>query len=156
MQMNVVAVGTRMPAWADTAVEAYCRRVAARWSLRVVGVRAPTRANTGDAERCRRIEAERIRAAIGPGSAVVALDERGQPWSTQELADQLERLREQHRSAAFVIGGADGLDPDWLAAQPQRWSLSRLTLPHALARVVVAEQLYRAWSICTNHPYHRE
>ena len=100
-------------------------------------------------------EAQRLRAALPPGSNLVALDERGKDWTTQQLADQLGRWRDQGESVAVAIGGPDGLDEQFKRGARLQIRLSSMTLPHALARVVLVEQLYRAWSILARHPYHR-
>ena len=144
-----------MPAWVDDAFEDYARRMPLTLRLRLVEVRAEPRAESVSLERLIETEGRRIAAALPPGSFKVVLDERGRTCTTRELARRIEQWRMDGRDIAFVIGGADGLSPalrgeaDWL------WSLSPLTLPHGLVRVIVAEQLYRASSILSNHPYHR-
>lgn len=151
-----MAIGQKQPAWADTAVNDYLARFPADFRVELKEVKAEARTGRADeGERCRASEAVRLRAALPVGSAVVALDERGKDWNTQQLADQLQRWRDGAESVAFVIGGPDGIDEAFKREARMQLKLSSLTLPHALARVVLAEQLYRAWSILARHPYHR-
>jgi 23S rRNA (pseudouridine1915-N3)-methyltransferase len=115
----------------------------------------PRSGRPDDAERCRAAEGARLREAVVPGTTLVALDERGREFTTAQLAEQLSRWRDESAPLAFAIGGADGLDADFKRTARLQLRLSALTLPHALARVLLAEQLYRAWSILARHPYHR-
>jgi 23S rRNA (pseudouridine1915-N3)-methyltransferase len=145
MRVRILAVGTRMPAWVTTAYEDYTRRLrsAMRVDLEELQVR-----NKADEER-------RFLERIGD-DYVVALDERGKSRTTAELARWLNERVVDGRNLCFLIGGPDGLGPDILKKASWRWSLSALTFPHALVRVLLAEQLYRAHSVLHNHPYHRE
>jgi 23S rRNA (pseudouridine1915-N3)-methyltransferase len=154
MRMRVMAVGTRLPAWARSACDEYLTRLAGL-NLTLVQLE-PARRAGGVATRAVAAEGARLLALLRPGEHVVALDERGKELSTRELADWLKGRQQAGEDLAFLIGGADGLAPQVLARSQFRWSLSRLTLPHALARVLLTEQLYRAHSILTNHPYHRD
>jgi 23S rRNA (pseudouridine1915-N3)-methyltransferase len=133
MRLRVIAVGTRMPAWVDAAVEDYSRRLRGAWRLELSALSPASRRQAGGAP----------------------VDERGAQFSTLELAQWLEARRSEGRDLAFVIGGPDGLSDEVLARGRLHWSLSRLTLPHALVRVVLAEQLYRASTVLAGHPYHR-
>jgi 23S rRNA (pseudouridine1915-N3)-methyltransferase len=155
MKLNIVAVGQRQPAWADAAVADYLARFPADFSVTLKQVRAEARSGSTPVERLLAAEAERLRAAIPGGSVVVALDERGKDWSTAQFAESIGRWRDAAESVSFVIGGPDGLDPDLKRSARVQMRLSSLTLPHALARVLLAEQLYRAWSLLAGHPYHR-
>jgi 23S rRNA (pseudouridine1915-N3)-methyltransferase len=156
MRISIVAIGQKQPAWAEAAVNDYLARFPADFSVELKELKAEARTGRADeAERSRTAEAKRLRAALPVGSTVIALDERGKDWSTQQLADQLRRWRDGAESVAFVIGGPDGLDDAFKHEARMQLKLSSLTLPHALARVVLAEQLYRAWSILARHPYHR-
>jgi len=145
-----------MPAWTDAAVAEYVKRMPREAGLEVIEVRAEPRTQGAPAARAIQAEAKRIQAALPDGAFRVALDERGRGCTTRELAKRLERWQMEGRTVAFVIGGADGLPEDVRRAADWVWSLSALTLPHALARVIVAEQLYRATTILANHPYHRD
>jgi 23S rRNA (pseudouridine1915-N3)-methyltransferase len=154
--MRVLAVGSRMPAWVDSAFEDYARRLSGTWRLELRAVApAHRREAPGDAAAAQSLEARRILALLTPRDTPVPLDERGEQFSTLELARWLERQRGEGRQLVFIIGGPDGLGHEVLARGQRRWSLSRLTLPHALVRVVLAEQLYRAVTVLAGHPYHR-
>jgi 23S rRNA (pseudouridine1915-N3)-methyltransferase len=154
MKLTIVAVGQRQPPWVDQAVGDYLDRFPADFEVRLVEVKPEAR--TGQpTERILGAEAQRLSAAVAQATLVVALDERGKDWTTTQLADQLAAWRDASERVAFVIGGPDGLDPGFKRAARLQLRLSSLTLPHALARVLLAEQLYRAWSILARHPYHR-
>jgi 23S rRNA (pseudouridine1915-N3)-methyltransferase len=155
MKLWVVAVGQRMPDWAQTACDDYVKRFGPDLRLEVKTVKTEPR---GSKSRVTLLAAERqrIEAAIPRGARVVAMDERGSTYTTQALAQQLTQWQSMGDDVAFVIGGPDGLCPEFRAAAASRIRLSDMTLPHAMARVLLVEQLYRAWSILTNHPYHRE
>lgn len=150
-----MAVGRRQPAWADAAVSDYLSRFPAEMNVELKQVKAEPRSANTPLARILGAEAARIRAAVPNGARLIALDEHGHDWTTQKLADQLRRWRDSPEDVAFAIGGADGLDPDLKRDARMQLRLSSLTLPHALARVVLAEQLYRAWSVLAGHPYHR-
>jgi 23S rRNA (pseudouridine1915-N3)-methyltransferase len=156
MRLRVIAVGTRMPAWVVAAFGDYARRLRGPLPVELKELPAARRSATTPAAKAMTEEAARILAALAPRDYIVALDERGREYSTQELAQWLEERRRSGRDLACVIGGADGLAPEVLARAQQRWSLSRLTLPHGLVRVVLIEQLYRASTLLAGHPYHRE
>jgi 23S rRNA (pseudouridine1915-N3)-methyltransferase len=152
----VVAVGDRMPAWVDAAFADYARRMPRRARLELVAIKPEPRTTGRSPQQMMAAEAARIRAAIPSGCALVALDERGRDLTTRELAGQVEKWLAGGADVAFLIGGPDGLDAGLRAAAGARLRLSSLTLPHAMVRVLLAEQLYRALSILDNHPYHRE
>jgi len=154
MRITIVAVGQRQPDWAETAVADYLARFPSDFRVELKTVKAETRAGQPPA-RLMAAEAERIRAALPSGSLLVALDERGRDLSTTQFAQQLGKWRDSAESPAFIIGGADGLDPGLKSDARMMMRLSAMTLPHALARVLLAEQVYRAWSLLANHPYHR-
>lgn len=155
MRITIVAVGQRQPAWADAATKDYLRRMPAEWKVEVKQVKPESRNGNVPIERILGAEAVRIRAALPSGAMLVALDERGKDWTTQQLANHLQRWRDASEDVAFAIGGADGLDSEVKHRARMLLRLSSMTLPHALARVVLAEQLYRAWSMLAGHPYHR-
>lgn len=154
MKLIVVAVGHRMPAWVDAAFAEYAGRMPREFRIRLVELKSVPRG--GPLQRALDAEGKRILAAVPAGCTRVALDERGELLNTKELARRIARWRESGQDVAFIIGGADGLDESVRKSAHLAWSLSPLTLPHGLARVVLAEQLYRAVSILHNHPYHRE
>ena len=160
MKFIVCAVGHRMPAWVDAAFGDYVRRLPRELPVDLIEVRPPPRplkrASAAQIARSMAAEAGRIRAALPAGCTVVALDEKGKSFTSLEFARRLERWRREARDVAFVIGGADGLDPELKRRASLLLSLSSLTLPHRLVRVLLAEQLYRGVSLLHNHPYHRE
>jgi 23S rRNA (pseudouridine1915-N3)-methyltransferase len=151
MRARLIAVGERMPAWVAAGLDEYIKRLRRELPLQLVEVSAKSR----DPARMMAEEGAAQLAAIAPGAHVVALDGRGKPWSSEELAAQLARWRMAGKDLALVIGGADGLAPALLDRADQRWSLGPATLPHMLVRILVAEQLYRATSLLGHHPYHR-
>lgn len=155
MQIHLIAVGQRMPAWVQAGYTEYAKRLPPECSLRLTEIPAEKRGKNADLNRLLGREGERMLAALPKGARPVALAVEGRQWSTEELAGQLSSWLREGRDTALLIGGPEGLAPACEARAEQRWSLSRLTLPHPLVRVVVAEQLYRAWSMLSGHPYHR-
>lgn len=155
MRVRVIAVGTRMPVWVKSACEDYLRRLAPL-NVSLQQVEAGIRGRGAGTARAVAAEGERLLAAVRAAEHVVALDERGKELSTRELSSWLNARLQEGEDLAFMIGGADGLAPAVLGRANFKWSLSRLTLPHALVRVLLTEQLYRAHSILMNHPYHRD
>ena len=155
MRLTIVALGHRMPAWTTAAVAEYAKRIPREFGFRLVELKPAPRDRGRTVAQLLAEEAQRV-VEVCAGARVIALDERGAAWTTRQLADRLSRWRDQGADIAFVIGSADGLD----AAVKQRadalFALSALTLPHALVRVVLVEQVYRAASLLTGHPYHRE
>ncbi len=156
MRLQLVAVGKRMPGWVNDGFEEYNKRLPKGLQLQLTEVDPVTRSKSGSEQSIVREEERRIRAAIAQGALIVALDDKGKQITSLQLAQQIEGWQGMGRNVAFVIGGADGLDEEFKREADLLWSLSALTLPHALVRVVVAEQIYRAWTIIQNHPYHRE
>lgn len=157
MKLAVLAVGHRMPAWVTTAFEEYAKRMPREMPLQLKELKPAQRSSAaGDTGRWLQTEAERIDAAIPTGALRVVLDEHGRSFPTRALADYVARWRNEGRDIAFIIGGADGLADSVKARAELLWSLSPLTLPHGLVRVVLAEQLYRAASLLAGHPYHRD
>lgn len=154
MRLQIVAVGQKLPDWAQTACDDYLKRFPPDCRVELKPVRAEVRSGKPVAALLA-AEGQRIEAAIGKGCRVIALDERGSGLSTLALAQRLESWQREGGDVAFLIGGADGLHPSLKQSAHERIRLSELTLPHALVRVLLLEQLYRAWSINANHPYHR-
>ncbi len=155
MRISVAAVGTRMPAWVNQGVLEYTRRLPREWKLKWCEIPLAKRGRDAAQEQWRAAEGERILKAIAPGDRVIALVVEGQRLSTEHLARRLSDWQAAGDNLCFLIGGPDGLSPPCLARAELCWSLSDLTLPHPLVRIVLAEQLYRAWTITVNHPYHR-
>ena len=145
-----------MPAWIEAGYQEYARRMSGDPALELVEIKPEKRAAGSSTERIQKLEAERIRAALPAGATLIALDERGKQLTTQELSRQLARWKQEGLSPCLVIGGADGLDDSIKRDADFLLGLSNLTLPHGLARVMLAEQLYRAESLLKGHPYHRE
>jgi 23S rRNA (pseudouridine1915-N3)-methyltransferase len=156
MHVRLIAVGTRAPGWVREACEDYITRLGSRLPVAVAEIGTSPRTGAASAARAVAREGERLLAALRRDDYLVALDERGTEFSTRELAAWLKTRMQEGQDLAFVIGGPDGLAPGVLARSAQRWSLSRLTLPHALVRVLLLEQLYRAHSLLSGHPYHRD
>lgn len=155
MQIHLLAIGKRMPDWINQGFENYSRRLKSTMPLLLSEIATPRKSQSQDVNTIRRMEGEKLLAAIPRGAWVVALDEHGKQWDSEGLADQLNQWAHHTNQVALLIGGAEGLDQLCLDHADQTWSLSRLTLPHALVRVLVAEQLYRAWTLNNHHPYHR-
>ena len=155
MKLLIVAVGQRVPDWAQTAWDDYAKRFPAELKVELKAVKTEPRGSK-TLESLYAAERERIEAAIPKGCRIVALDERGSSLTTVALAAKLRQWQMEADDVALVIGGPDGLDPDFRQSAHERIRLSDLTLPHAMVRVLLIEQLYRAWSINANHPYHRE
>ena len=144
-----------MPAWVTQAYTEYARRLPQECRLHLVEIPPARRSKALPATRLRAEEGRQILAAIPPRARVVALEASGMSWDTQGLASRLRDWMQEGRDVALLVGGPDGLSRDCLERAALHWSLSALTFPHALVRVIVAEQLYRAWSILAGHPYHR-
>jgi 23S rRNA (pseudouridine1915-N3)-methyltransferase len=159
MKLTVVAVGQRVPDWAQTAWDDYAKRFPPEIVLSLKAIKTEPRTNNKNTASLMQAERERIEAVIAKepkGTRVAVLDERGKNTSTQQLAQRLTDWQLSGSDVALVIGGPDGLDPDFRKSAHESIRLSDMTLPHAMVRVLLVEQLYRAWSINAGHPYHRE
>ena len=155
MRIHLIAVGTRMPSWVEQGYREFSKRMPRECSLQLIEIPLVKRSKSQAAERARYAEGQSILAAIPADCHVVALDVKGKSWSTEDLASRLQGWMASGRELALLVGGPDGLSPVCLERADQLWSLSAMTFPHALVRVIIAEQLYRAWTITTGHPYHR-
>lgn len=155
MKLTILAVGDKLPDWAEKAVAEYVKRMPREARVEVVPLR-PEKRSGQSAERIKALEADRILEKCPIAARLVALDEHGKELTTRQLAETLADWMQSGRDSCLVIGGADGLSESILQRSELTLSLSRLTLPHALARVLLAEQLYRAWSLLAGHPYHRD
>lgn len=154
MKIRLLAIGNRMPTWVNQGHEEYAKRLNRECILELHEI-APGKRGKGDARNAVQEEGERMLKAIPEGSRVVALEVTGRSWSTEQLAERCAAWQQEGRDIALLVGGPEGLSPACRQRADEQWSLSPLTLPHPLVRVVIAEQLYRAWSILNNHPYHR-
>jgi 23S rRNA (pseudouridine1915-N3)-methyltransferase len=156
MRLTALAVGTRMPVWVNQGVQTYTKRLPRHIELQFRELPAAQRASGSTAEKLKQKEAQHLLKALPDAAYVIALDERGKSWSSTGLATQLENWMANYPNIVFLIGGADGLAESCKQRADELWSLSPLTLPHALVRVVLAEQIYRAWTLVQGHPYHRD
>lgn len=155
MRIRLIAVGTRMPAWVEQGVAEYQPRLPREWRFELVEIPVAARGKNADIARLKQAEGEKMLKAVPAGAQVIALDERGESLATVDWAKAVQGWQREGRDVALLIGGPDGMAPECLARAERRWSLSKLTLPHGLVRVMVLEQLYRAWSLAAGHPYHR-
>lgn len=155
MQIYLIAIGEKMPSWVQQGFAEYAKRMPRECALKLVEISPGKRGKNADIARAMRDEGQRMCAAIPKGAKVIALEIGGRTWSTEQLAQQMDHWLAGGQDIALLIGGPEGLSDEARAAAHQQWSLSALTLPHPLVRVVLSEQLYRAWSLLNNHPYHR-
>jgi len=155
VKLLVLAVGQRQPAWAEAAWDDFAKRFPPEMRLELKALKAEPRGGRSAAQ-CLAAEAQRIEAALPKGARRVVLDERGSALTTVQLAERMQRWRAGGRDVALLIGGPDGLEPALKAQADEMLRLSHLTLPHALVRELLAEALYRAWTLSQGHPYHRE
>ena len=156
MRLHLLAVGTRMPGWVRDGFEDYARRLPRQCALTLVEIPTGPRTRSADPARARTEEGRKMLRAIPQWAYVVALEERGRAFDTRKLAARLQEWMDAGRGVTLLAGGPDGLAEPCRERADLAWSLSPLTLPHGLVRVVVAEQVYRAWSLLGGHPYHRE
>jgi 23S rRNA (pseudouridine1915-N3)-methyltransferase len=155
MVIHLICLGQKMPAWVTAGYAEYARRLPSSCRLQLVELPLKKRTKNSDLSRVQQEEGDKMLDAIPSGAWVIALDERGLQWSSAQLAAQLAQWQQHQPQVALLVGGPEGLAPACLQQAQQRWSLSAATLPHPLVRIVIAEQLYRAWSLLNNHPYHR-
>ncbi len=155
MQLIIAAVGHKMPAWIETGFQEYAKRMPAECKLVLKEIKPVDRASSNNADSVMAQERTRMEAVLPKGGRMIALDERGQDLTTMQMSQLLTQWQQQGGDVTFVIGGADGLDAELKKNADMLMRISSLTLPHGMVRVLLAEQLYRAWSITQNHPYHR-
>ncbi len=155
MKITLLSVGGRMPGWVDAGVAEYTKRLPAEFALQLSDVPLGRRGKGLDVEQAVRKETEALLARVRPQEHVVALEVSGLRVSTEALAQRLDAIRRDGRNLVLLVGGPDGLGDACLQRADEKWSLSALTLPHPLVRIVVAEQIYRAWTLLNGHPYHR-
>lgn len=155
MHIRLIAVGSRQPGWVASAFDSYAKRLPDQWRFRLETIATSSRSGDHDTQKATGAEGQKILRQLKPSEQVVVLDERGTELSSAQLAEKLHDWQNNGRDLSFIIGGPDGLSESCMQRADFRWSLSRLTLPHGLARVLFVEQLYRAWTLTTGHPYHR-
>lgn len=156
MHMHLIAVGNRMPAWIKEGFQEFNRRLSGEYRLDLVEIPPAKKSKSMSVEIARKQESDAIRRALPGNALVVVLEVQGRQFTSTSFALQLQQWLVQGKEICFVVGGADGLDDEIRESADLQWSLSGMTLPHALVRVLIAEQVYRAWSILNHHPYHRE
>lgn len=156
MHIRLVAVGDKQPSWVDAAFQDYAGRLPRHWKFRLDVVATAHRSKSSNPSDARQAEGGKVLANIRPDEFVVLLDERGKALSSRDLGNHLTDWQSTGRDICFVIGGPDGVSDECAARADFKWSLSRMTLPHGLARVMFGEQLYRAWTLTQGHPYHRD
>lgn len=155
MKIRLIAVGTKMPTWVTQGYEEYARRMPSDMAIELCEITPGQRGKGRDVARAMQKEGDAMLAAIASSDYVIALEVNGKSWSTEQLSEQMEGWRMNGRDVALLVGGPEGLDARCVARADVKWSLSPLTLPHPMVRLLVSEQLYRGWSIICNHPYHR-
>lgn len=155
MQVRCLAIGNKMPAWVNGGVAEYQKRLPREWRFDFVELPLGGRAKNRDLQQAIQQESESMLKMIDGREHVIALDLNGKNWSTEDLGQQLQNWQFEGQNISFLIGGPDGLGQPALSRANQKWCLSALTLPHPLVRVLLVEQLYRAWSLLNNHPYHK-
>jgi len=155
VRIHLLSVGRRMPGWAEAGYREYAKRLPPECALSLVEIDPGHRTKGASLEVARRIEGERLLAALPKAVRIVALDARGRAWSTERLAEILAGWMTEGRDLALLVGGPEGLADGCTERAEEIWSLSPLTFPHPLVRVILAEQIYRAWSLLRGHPYHR-
>ena len=155
MKIHLIAIGTRMPDWVNAGFQTYAKRLPHEFSLHLIEIPAGKRLKNANLTQLMTQEGQQLLAAVPKGDTLIALDRQGQVLSTTTLAQQFHQWHSQQRNVSLLIGGPEGLATACLQQAAHVWSLSPLTLPHALVRILIAEQIYRVWSIITHHPYHR-
>lgn len=156
MVIHFITVGQKMPKWVQEGYAEYAKRLPKACSMKLVELPMAQRGKTGSVDKYKAEEAKKILAAVPKGALLIVLDEHGQQVTTKGLAGKLEDWLGSGQDVALVVGGPDGLQQDLIQQAQWKWGLSKLTMPHPMVRILVVEQIYRAWSVINNHPYHRE
>jgi len=155
MKINLICVGKKMPAWVNQGYEEYAKRLNKDCQLNLIEVDAAKRSKTASSKKYKSEEAKKIRSVLPKGSYLVSLDVQGKQPSTEKLSEKIDQWMHLGRDVSILIGGPDGIDEELLSESNEKISLSHLTFPHPLVRIILSEQIYRAWSLLNNHPYHR-
>ncbi len=156
MQFDLITIGKRMPAWVDSMFTEYSKQLPKKINFNLIEIAPAARSKNTNPEQLKKIEEKKINTAISNNSLLIALDEKGKSISSRELSVELQTWIDNQQHVSILIGGADGLSLSIKNKADEIWSLSKMTLPHSLVRIVIIEQIYRAWSIISRHPYHRE
>jgi len=155
MRIQIIAMGDRMPDWVQQAYKEYTKRIGAGLQIDLVEISPEKRGKSSDVQRIMQKEAERMRQSVAKGYFVIALDKEGASWSTELLANKIAAWQQDGTNISILIGGPEGMTPELLQQADARISLSAMTFPHPVVRIILAEQLYRAYSILNHHPYHK-
>ena len=155
MKINLIAVGQKMPAWVEQGYQEYAHRMPAEANLELKEIAPGKRGKNADIKRIIQDEGQRIQLAIPKNNRIIVLDVKGKAWSTEQLAERMQMWMQSGQDVSLLVGGPEGLSEDTRLLAVEYWSLSALTFPHPLVRVILAEQLYRAWSVLRSHPYNR-
>lgn len=155
MKINIITIGKSRSTWVESGFAEYAKRMPKDYQLNLIEIQTIRRTMSANIKQIAYAETEKLVAAVPKNNLIVALDEHGREWTTIELSQKISTWHHEHQDISFLIGGPDGLDDIFLQNTKTIWSLAKLTLPHQLVRVIVAEQIYRAWTIINNHPYHR-
>lgn len=155
MKIRLISIGNKMPAWINTGFEEYAKRMPSHLAIDLIEIPLKTRGKNADITRLIEQEGNAMLKAIGEQDHVIALSINGTNWSTEKLADHLKDWQSNGQNITFIIGGPEGLASQCIARANTHWSLSKLTMPHPIVRVIIAEQLYRAYTILQSHPYHK-
>ncbi|MCK5718483.1 MAG: 23S rRNA (pseudouridine(1915)-N(3))-methyltransferase RlmH [Thiomargarita sp.] len=156
MQIDIICVGHKMPTWIEIGFTEYAKRFPKPYRINLIEISLRKRTKNSDLKQLKFQEGEQMLAKVAKNARIIVLDEQGELWNSTQLSQQLNNWQQNYSKLALLIGGPEGLSTHCLEQAQQHWSLSKLTLPHQLVRIVVAEQLYRAWSLLNNHPYHRQ
>jgi len=156
MKIYFLAIGQRMPGWVEQGYKEYASRLSSTVQVELKEIPAAKRVRNSVIEKIKLDEGKRLLAAVPPGAKIIVLDEHGKSQTTKQLASRLDEWIQMSQDMAILIGGADGLSDECLQKADMKWSLSDFTFPHPLVRIILVEQIYRAWSLLNNHPYHRE
>lgn len=156
IQLNIIALGKKMPSWVTTANQEFQKRLTPYMDLTLIELDIPKRSKNNNIAKLKQLEASNIAEHIKPGELIVTLDEHGKQWTSEQFAEHLDTWRTENQTINFIIGGPDGIDQSLIQKAHHHWSLGKLVYPHALVRVILYEQLYRAISILHKHPYHRQ
>lgn len=156
MRINLIAVGKRSPAWVENSFREYSKRLPRELAVNLIEISPAAQSSKNSTESKIKKEIKLIQSAIPKNNLVIALDEHGKLFSSKQLAIKIDNYMQQGQEISIIIGGADGLGDNFKKYVDEIWSLSKMTLPHALVKIIIIEQIYRAWTIINNHPYHRQ